>query len=254
MGKRDLSNARFVTLAALLVAVMAVVSACGPAPVAAAQTVEDGVSEHVITVTGTGQALGRPDVAYIELGVDVANSDVGEAMTEANETMTEVRDAIIELGIPEEDIRTTQFNVWVEEIRDPQTGSPRGERLFHVNNLMRIKVSDTERVAEVIETGTGAGANTINNLFFAIEEPGALEEQARTDAVADARSRAEQLAAAAGVELGALVNLTESTGGSGPLIERAAAFDQGLGGGAPPISEGQLAVSVTVSASFLIEQ
>ncbi|HQA67971.1 MAG TPA: SIMPL domain-containing protein, partial [Aggregatilineales bacterium] len=127
-----------------------------------------------------------------------------------------------------------------------------GQRLFHVNNLMRVKVSDTERIGEVIEAGMDAGANTVGSLFFAIEDPDALEAQARADAVADARARAEQLAEAAGVQLGDLVNLTEGTPVF-PLTGRVA-LDMAQGGGAPPISEGQLAVSVSVTASFSIRQ
>ena len=244
-------NGKFVMLAALLVGVMATAAACAPQP-AAAQTVEENVAQNVFRVTGTGQAMGAPDVAYLELGVDIANNDLGEAMAEANATMTEVRDAILALNIAETDIQTTQFNVWVEEIRDPSTGSPQGQRLFHVNNLMRVKVSDTERIGEVIEAGMDAGANTVGSLFFAIEDPDALEAQARADAVADARARAEQLAEAAGVQLGDLVNLTEGTPVF-PLTGRVA-LDMAQGGGAPPISEGQLAVSVSVTASFSIRQ
>lgn len=251
MSKRVRLNGKLVMMAALLVMVMATVAACAP-QLASAQTAEGDVAENVITVTGTGQAMGAPDVAYIELGVDVANNDIGEAMTEANATMEDVRAAVIALGIAEENIQTTQFNVWVEEIRDPATGSPQGERLFHVNNLMRITVSDTERVAEVIETAMDAGANAVNNLVFAIEDPGTLESQARTDAVADARDRAEQLAEAAGVQLGELVNLTEGTTAI-PFAGRMG-LDMAQGGGAPPISEGQLAVNVTVTASFSIAQ
>lgn len=252
MEKLVRTNGRLVLALVLLAAVAMLGTACAP-QVASAQDTTGEVSRNVITVSGTGQAFGRPDVAFIELGIDVVDSDVGAALDDANNTIDAVREALIGAGIAEENIQTSQFNVWTEEVVDPQTGRPQGERQFRVMNILRVKVEDIETVGDVIDAALSAGANTVHNLAFSIDDPSPLESNARTEAVADARARAEELAAALGVELGAPVGATETLGGSIPMLERAAA-DMGMGGGAASISEGQLAVTVLVNVSYLIEQ
>lgn len=254
MEKLVRSNSRLVLALVLLAAVAMLGTACAP-QVASAQVGTPGeVSRNVITVSGTGQAFGRPDVAFIELGIDVVDGDVGEAIGQANATIDEVREALIAAGIAEENIQTSQFNVWTEEVVDPQTGRPQGERQFRVMNILRVKVENIDTVGDVIDAALGAGANTVHNLSFSIDDPAPLESTARTEAVADARARAEELAAALGVELGAPVGATETLGGGIPIIERVAA-DMGMGqAGGASISEGQLAVTVLVNVSYLIEQ
>lgn len=239
---------------ALLVAVSALLAACG-APAASAQTPAPAAvgSEHVITVSGMGEASGRPDVAYVELGIDVSNEDFSTALDEANSTMDDVRQAMMDQGVPEENLQTTQFNVWVEEVRNPESGALQGGRIYHVVNMLRVKVSDIDSTGDVISAGLGAGANTVNGLSFSIDESDQLKAEARVNAVADARDRAQQLADAMGVTLGDPVYVGEGVANNQPFVERMAMAD-GLGGGGPSISEGQLTMSVSVTVSFLIEQ
>lgn len=247
------SKGTLIGLAALLVAVSGLMAACST-PSASAQTPEPAAgSEHVISVSGTGEASGRPDVAYVELGIDVTDEDFSAALDEANSTMDGVRQAVMDQGVAQENIQTTQFNVWVEELRDPQSGALQGGRVYHVVNMLRVKVLEIDNTGDIISAGLDAGANTVNSLSFSIDESDALEADARVNAVADARDRAQQLADAMGVSLGDPVYISEGTSGGGPVIERMAMADAGLGGG-PSISEGQLTVSVTVNVSFLIEQ
>jgi len=207
---------------------------------------------NAITVTGFGEAYGAPDVAYVSLGVDVINEDIGEAVSQSNQTTEGVRDAILQLGIAEEDLQTADFSVWTEDVYAPDTGLPTGQRRYHVVNTLRITVRDLDQVASVIENGLDAGANSVGGLSFGIDDTTSLENTARVDAVADARARAEALAEALGVTLGGPISAVESYGYDIMPVARAEAAMGMGGGGAPPISQGQLSVSVQVTVVYSI--
>lgn len=205
-----------------------------------------------ISVTGEGLAYGEPDVAYIDLGVDVTNAQVSPALEQANQAVSAVQEAIKAADVADEDIQTTSFNVYPEDRYDPQTGQPSGERVFHVQNILRITVRDVSKVGAIIDAGTGAGANAVHNISFGILETSDLAAQARTEAVADARKRAEQLANELGFALGD-VTLINETYGSVPVYQPSFAAQDAAGrggGGGAVVNSGQLAVSVQVNVTF----
>jgi uncharacterized protein YggE len=206
-----------------------------------------------LTVTGYGEAYGAPDVAYVTLGVDITNADIGEAVSQANQATETLRDAILQAGVAEEDLQTTNFSVWAEDVYDPDTGAPTGERRYHVSNMIQITVRDLTQTGSVIQVGLDAGANNVGGLSFGIDDTTPLENEARISAVDDAQARAEALAQALGVTLGSPVIATETYayGGAPMALAREAAMGMG-GGGATPISEGQLAVNVQVTVTYSI--
>ena len=205
-----------------------------------------------ISVAGSGEAYGKPDVAYVDLGIDVTNPSVSSALDQANQVVSAVQEAIKEAGVAEEDIQTTSFNVYPEDRYDPQTGQPTGERVFHAQNILRVTVRDVSKVGAVIDAGTGAGANTVHNVSFGILETEALASEARTKAVADAKKRAQQLADEMGVKLGSATLITETYGSSVPVYEPSFATKDaaGRGGGGAVVNSGQLVVSVQVNVTF----
>jgi uncharacterized protein YggE len=256
MERKNVSNWKVVGPAVLAVlGVMALAVGCaggGGGGIVPASTQSVGYPPlNSVSVTGFGEASGTPDVAYIQLGVDKTSQDVGQAVSDTNKTMEGVMAALDQFGVAKEDIQTTGFNVWPEDRYDPQTGMPTGERVYHVQNMVNIKVRDIAQTGKVIESALSAGANQVFGLSFGIDDTSTLEGEARTDAVADAKVRAEQLAEALGLKLGDAIIISETYGGVSPyMVERAAYEGLGGGGGAPPISEGQLTVSATVTVTF----
>jgi uncharacterized protein YggE len=232
-----------------VIAVALIASGCGS--LAAPAAAGGYPPSNSITVTGSGEASGAPDIAYVMLGVSVTNADVGRAVEESNSTMQAITDAVTGMGIAAEDIQTIGFNVWPEDRYDPATGQPTGERVYHVDSNLQVKVRDLGTVGQVISTALDAGANSVSGLNFGIEDTAALEAEARTKAIEDARARAGQLAEAVGMTLGDPIIVTEYIGGYYPVYEAAAGgFGGGGGGGVPPISPGQLTVSVQVNVTF----
>ena len=244
------------TTATAIVALAGIIlSACGStgAPVASGSSDTGGLI-NTITVLGSGEAKGTPDVAYVDLGVDASNADVGAAVSSANEVMAAIRAAVIQTGVAEQDIQTTSFNVYPQDSYDPQTGLPGGERIFRVNNTVRIVVRDIAATGTVIDAGLNAGANSVQGVSFGMSDTSQLEEDARKLAIEDAMARAQQLADGLSVRMGKAVIVSEVYG-SLPVYSDgkiAAAFGGGGGGAPTPIDAGQMTVTVQISVTFAI--
>ncbi len=206
-------------------------------------------SRRTIEVTGTGTASGSPDVAVIQLGVQLFETDLGAAVTNANETMDAVIAALEEQGVASEDIRTSNFSIYQESgMPQPMDAAGTSETRYVVNNVVEVRVRDLEQISNVIQAALDAGANNVYGLNFGLDDADALQAEARTLAVEDARARAEALADAFGLAVGEPVSIRE--GGMDQPSLRSFDTAMGLGGAGPVISEGQLSVAMQVTVVF----
>lgn len=244
-------NHRFkwqIMLTAVLIVAAAAFSGCSTVGVER----ENGRGDEArsITVLGHGEATGIPDVALIQLGVNLFESDLSQAVSEANETVQRVHDALLEFGIEQADIQTTNYNVWPEDQHDPETGMYTGERMFRVEVTMQVVVRDAERMSEVLDAGLEAGANNVYGISFRIDDTKPIAREARSNAIADATSRAEQLTIGMGLELGPVVSISEGVGQSQFVPPEY----YGIGGGGGSISPGQSTVMVEVQVTYQVLQ
>lgn len=206
-----------------------------------------------ITVTGFGTAYGAPDTAYIELGAEFVDPDLPTAFNQTSEAITRLNDALSAFG-DSVTVQTSGVSVFPEDRFDPQSGMPTGERTYRVRNTARVTVRDVAIIEDVLTSAINSGANTIYNFSYGIGDPSALESEARTLAVANARARAEQLAAELGVTVGAPIIISEGVAGGGVPVP----FLRETGGGfntmaqSMPVSEGLLDVNVQIQVTFAI--
>ena len=216
-----------------------------------ARAQDSGSSPRTITVTGTGSASGTPDIAVVQLGVELRNTDLGEALASVNTTMDAVIAALEAQGIAREDIQTANFSVYQDAGVQPLGAEAASELRFVVSNIVSVKVRDLSQISAVIQAALDAGANNVHGLNFGLDDPDALESEARALAVADAQARAQALADAFGVTLGAPLRIEEGVSGAIPL-PRLATMEAAVGSAAPVISEGQLSVTMQVTVVFEI--
>lgn len=199
-----------------------------------------------VLVQGSGVVMGEPDVVQVVLGVDMVETELADALANADRAMTAVRQALVDGGVAQADIRTAGFDIWREDVRDDQ-GTVTASR-YHVRHNYQVTVRALDRIGTLIPAAVAAGANSVSDITFTMSDPSALQSRARAAAMADARARAEELAKAAGVQLGRPISIEEhvvSQGGRGNV-----AFARASGGS--PIAAGQLAVEIDVSVRYEI--
>ena len=213
------------------------------------------VTQNSISVSGTGDAYGTPDVADLQLGIDVKAGDAGQAIKQANDIMNAVRDAVKGKGVDEKDMQTINFNVYPEDVTDKTTGQPTGQRVYHVQNFLNVKVKDITRIGDVIDAGLGAGATNVSGLSFSVQDTSKLEAEARNRAIADAKARAQQLADGLGVKLGAPIIVTEGIVSPPPPYSAFSTADgkSTASDGTTSVNPGQLQITVQVNISFAIQ-
>lgn len=225
-----------------VIALALLVGACAPAA--------GNANVRTLSVTGSGEALLAPDIAYIYVGVHTENATAAEAVEE-NTTQTEaLMQAIRDFGIDPKDIRTTNFSIYPMDRYDPATGLPSGEKVYAVDNTVYVTVRDLTRLGDLLDTAVQAGANNINSVQFDVADKDEALKQARAEAVKDAESQAQSLAQAAGLSLGEIQSISFSEAQPYPI------FDGKGGGGAVaaeaavPIQPGQLTFSVAVNVTY----
>jgi uncharacterized protein YggE len=215
-------------------------------------TQSNGQVTEGLVVVGTGTVNAEPETANVVFGVELQGDDPAAIVEEAAGKIDQATAAAVELGVAEEGVRTTGYNLWVETVRDPDSGIPTGDVVYHIWHQVRVKLSDIDRVGDLLGGVVEAGANTISEVNFTVEDPDALMEQAREQALENAAARAQQMAEGLGLTLGSPVLVME-TGGGTPV-------PLGLGGGgqmveaaAPSISPGTFSVSVSVQVVYEIQ-
>ncbi len=235
-------------LPALLVTAL-LVTACGDTKVVSG----DGQA-NTLNITGEGRVRAEPDIAQFSVGVSVLRDTVARAQADASGAMTAVLTSLKGNGVAEADIRTDYFSVYPEYAYKPE--GDQELRGFRVNNSVTAIVRDLDTLSTVVDDAIGAGGNdiTVNGITFSIEDTDALQDQARELATADARAKAERLAELTGVDLGAVITVSEGGGAPTPY------FDQfGRGGGAQaaavptPIGGGQIEIVMNVFVTYSLK-
>ncbi len=236
----------------ILILAALVLSGCTtPGTQALVANTSTDTTAYTISVNGTGKVAVTPDMAVINLGVEAINPDPARAISDNNERMNAVLEAIKALGVEAKDIQTTNFSMWIENIYDIN-GRSTGETRYHVINQVSVKVRDIAKTGAVLTAALNAGANSVNGISFTVADQSAFIETARAAAVANAKAKAEQLAKGLGVSVGKVRTITEYS--YTPVYTEAKA-DRALGmGGGVPVESGQFEISVDVQVIFDIQQ
>ena len=205
-----------------------------------------------ISVPGVGRVSVQPDIATLRLGVLVVRPTAAAARESAAATMTAVLEALSANGVPKKDLRTALLSLSPVTDYSPETG-PRVTG-YQAANSVSVTVRDLAQAGALIDAALGAGATSMDGLEFSVDDPSAAEEQARRHAMADAKRRAETIAAASGVTLGAVTNVVEGERGGMPVpfpALRAVAFKAEAAD--TPVEAGSQEIVVSVTVAYAIE-
>jgi uncharacterized protein YggE len=233
-----------------LLALALMLSACGPTTINQAAPKTD----RTLNVNGMGTAYLTPDIAYIYIGVHTESPTAAEAVSANTENTNAVTDAIKKAGVDAKDISTTNFSIYPSQQYSPD-GAIIGTT-YMVDNTVYVTVRDLDNLGKLLDDVVAAGANSINSIQFDVADKSQAVKDARAKAVEDAKMQAQELAAAAGVEVGEIQSI--SFFDNSPYPSPMMYGGKGGGGGmaesaAVPIQPGQLTISVTVSATYTIK-
>jgi uncharacterized protein len=207
-----------------------------------------------ISVSGEGKVTASPDIAELTFGVSTGRrATAKDAMAMLERDMNAIFDAATEAGIAKEDIKTEQLSM------NPSydwTTNGQVLRGFEASQSLRVKVRDLDKVGDVLSAATAAGANQVGGVTFTIDDPNALQEEARTEAIADAKKKAEALADSLGLNIKRITSYTENTGGwSPPIMYRAEemAMDGAANQKAVPVPGGTQDVVINATITYELE-
>jgi uncharacterized protein YggE len=239
-----------------------------------------------ISVSGSGEAKTKPDIAKSNLGVEVRAATVEQASAEADTRMSAVINALKQAGVADKDIRTHNYSInfeqeptpppqpvpaqipapartkekaAVESAAAPAPASPTAPAArgwYRVSNMVEVKIRDLTKVGQILASATSAGANNVWGISFELDDPYTLRAQARAQAMERAKQSAADLARLAGVALGDVIAVSESEGGGyAPMYKemRMAGADMAQAN-AVPVEQGEITVSHQVQLTYALDE
>jgi uncharacterized protein len=196
---------------------------------------------HTITVNGSGTSSTVPDEAQFCFDVE-DHADTAEAASAANAAaMRDVIDALRKAGVADKDMQTVQVSV------SPVYNDAGSKVVGYVATNSVCATTSVTDAGSVADAALQAGADRVDGPNLTKADSDKLYDDALRAAVADARSRADVLADAAGVEVGEVVSIQEGSEPSYPI-----AYDLAATSPAAPIQPGTQDIEATVTVSYAI--
>lgn len=239
---------------------------------------------HEITISGTGKAYVKPDIAVVYFGVTTQELKSQDAVNKNNEKMNAIIKSIKDLGIEDKDIQTTLYNL--TPVYDYSTGimplKPAGfegsvrpdsavssmpvdsypiyidrGRVFSGYSLeqqISVKIRDFSKINSVLDKATAAGATNVGQLQFTVDDIEKVNSEARALAIANAKEKLKGLSRESGLKVGKLVNVYEGYNGyPQPMYAMGMAEKDSVSSVPPQIQTGQQEVNVTVTLTYQVK-
>src|SRR5687768_14214982 len=203
-----------------------------------------------ISVTAMGEAPVAPDLAVVSFAVSGSGKELTLTRDDVNRRSSAVIAGLREMGVADADLTAPDVGI------HPEYDYRKGQRLigYRVARQMTARVRDLERLSTVLDSAVAAGANEMQGAQMSASDPSAAEHRALTAAMHAARAKAEVLAEAAGVSLGALSRLEEEADFGGPPMPKMRMMAMSESADVPTeVAAGDLTVMRRIRAWFSIE-
>jgi uncharacterized protein len=245
---KSLKNA-LIIVGAIFVCLLLYTKIFGPIPFSVTSITTN--KTNLFTVQGTGEATGIPDTAMVTLGVNKEASTVQTAQNQVNEIINNITADLKGMGVKAENIKTSNYSV------NPNYDYSTGRQVakgYTVNATIEVKLDSIDKANQAVDLATKNGATQVGNVQFVLDEKKqkALQDEARKEAIKEAKERAQSLANAAGIRLGRIVDVQENPTANAPQPLYQTAIAEKAADAAPPteLNPGENKVSVTISLSY----
>lgn len=217
------------------------------------------------SVSGEGKITAVPDVAQVNFSVlTEGGKDLGALQAQNTEKMNKAIKFLKDQGVDEKDIKTQQYNISPRyqyyncpvQTYSVQPCPPADIVGYTVTQNVEVKIRDFSKIGAALGGLVGNGANTVSQLSFTIDDPTAVEMEARKEAIEKARAKAEEVAEAGGFSVGRLLSVDENNYYPRPMYNTKEVLGMGVAmdsAAAPSIQPGSQEVSVTVMLRYEIK-
>ncbi len=206
------------------------------------------VEKNTISVTGKGEILIQPDVAFIRLGLVTHGNTAAEAQKSNADTFTQIQKALMEQGVKPEDMKTAQFSTFPNYQWEKDKQVLKG---YQTQHILLVTYRDMNQVGQLLDAATKAGANQIEGVHYGTEKQEEYEIQALQKAMDHARKKADALAAQTGKKVTGVLHISEP-GTASPVLFRGQelAEAKAMDTASTAISPGELKIEAQVQVVY----
>ena len=196
---------------------------------------------HSITVSGNGAVATTPNQAVFNFGVSTQGKTAVQALASNSAAIQKVIDALEGAGVTSDSLQTSSVSLSSQTSDDGSTVTG-----YTASNSVTVTISSIGKAGAIVDVAVKAGANQVDGPNLTVADQSALYDRALKAAIADARSKAQVLADASGLDVGA-VSSVEEDGSSSPVTYDTAKAAPSAG---VPIEAGTQQVTASVTVTF----
>ena len=195
-----------------------------------------------ITVTGTGSVSAVPNQSSFTFGVASRGSTAVEALSSDSAQMQKLIAALRGTGIQSDSLQTSSVSLSprMSDSGDSVVG-------YDASNSVTVTIAGIDKAGAIVDAAVAAGANQVDGPNLTVSDQSALYGKALKAAVKDARWKAQALAAASGLQVGAVTSVEEQSATPNPVPYDTARASLSSG---TPVEAGSQQITATVTIVF----
>lgn len=171
---------------------------------------------NTIAVSGMAEQEVAPDMAYIDVGINVRADDAETARTQEAQIASQIRRALLGLAITDNDLQNTSYYLYQEYNVD--RNGVRAADKYVLDSSIKVTVKDLDKLSQVIDNVVEAGATNISNITYALSTQNIIQRQLLATAVENARDKAAVVANAGSRTLGNMLSADINSFDGGTIV------------------------------------
>jgi uncharacterized protein YggE len=215
-----------------------------------AQAAENSVA-RTLMVNGKGELFVKPDIAYIQLGLETIGTTAKDAHNQNAKVFANIISGLKELNIPEKDIKTVRFNTYPYYEWNNNKQELKG---YKVEQILQVTYRDIDKIGTLLDKVTAAGANRVDTVQYSSEKLEEYQMQALEMAIDNAKKKADRMAKKAGVQINGVQQIIENGAYANPIFVdsvRMVAEEKSMDAGASTqVYPGEMRIEANVSVTY----
>lgn len=171
---------------------------------------------NTIAVSGMAEQEVAPDMAYIDVGINVRADDAENARTQEAQIASQIRRALLGLAITDNDLQNTSYYLY-QEYKVDRNGARTADK-YVLDSSIKVTVKDLDKLSQVIDNVVEAGATNISNITYALSTQNIIQRQLLATAVENARDKAAVVANAGSRTLGNMLSADINSFDGGTIV------------------------------------